>query len=71
LKGWGWQAAFHPEDLPPLLEKWMKLLPSGEPDQIRRVFDAMIVFIAGFSFVPSRSATNLASPEVVRHKHRH
>src|SRR5215469_3673386 len=20
--GWGWQAVFHPEDLPPLMEKW-------------------------------------------------
>ena len=32
--GWGWQAAFHPEDLPPLMEKWMKMLTSGEPDEI-------------------------------------
>jgi PAS domain S-box-containing protein len=32
--GWGWQAVFHPEDLPPLMEKWMKMLVSGEPDEI-------------------------------------
>jgi len=32
--GWGWQAAFHPEDLPPLMEKWKKMLVSGEPDEI-------------------------------------
>jgi len=32
--GWGWQAAFHPDDLPPLMEKWMKMLASGEPDAI-------------------------------------
>ncbi|HEV2826869.1 MAG TPA: PAS domain-containing protein, partial [Pyrinomonadaceae bacterium] len=32
--GWGWQAAFHPDDLPPLMEKWMKMLASGEPDEI-------------------------------------
>jgi PAS domain S-box-containing protein len=32
--GWGWQAAFHPDDLPPLMEKWMKMLTSGEPDAI-------------------------------------
>src|SRR5262249_54141307 len=32
--GWGWQAAFHPEDLPPLMKKWMKMLVSGEPDEI-------------------------------------
>ena len=32
--GWGWQAAFHPDDLPPLMEKWMKMLGSGEPDAI-------------------------------------
>lgn len=32
--GWGWQAAFHPEDLPPLMERWLKMLASGEPDEI-------------------------------------
>jgi PAS domain S-box-containing protein len=32
--GWGWQAAFHPDDLPPLMEKWTKMLSSGEPDEI-------------------------------------
>src|SRR6185295_4790201 len=26
--------AFHPEDLPPLMEKWMKMLTVGEPDDI-------------------------------------
>src|SRR5499426_249511 len=32
--GWGWQAAFHPEDLPPLMERWLTMLASGEPDEI-------------------------------------
>jgi PAS domain S-box-containing protein len=32
--GWGWQAAFHPDDLPPLMEKWLRMLTSGEPDEI-------------------------------------
>lgn len=32
--GWGWQAAFHPEDLPLLMEKWQGMLTSGEPDEI-------------------------------------
>jgi PAS domain S-box-containing protein len=32
--GWGWQAAFHPDDLPPLMEKWQKMLVSGESDEI-------------------------------------
>ncbi|HEY6261135.1 MAG TPA: PAS domain-containing protein, partial [Nitrospiraceae bacterium] len=32
--GWGWQQAFHPDDLPPLMEKWMKMLTSGEPDDV-------------------------------------
>jgi formate hydrogenlyase transcriptional activator len=32
--GWGWQVAFHPEDLPPLVEKWRELLISGEPGEI-------------------------------------
>lgn len=33
-QGWGWHEAFHPEDLPPLMEKWMRMLVSGEPDEI-------------------------------------
>jgi formate hydrogenlyase transcriptional activator len=32
--GWGWQVAFHPEDLPPLMEKWRELLISGESGEI-------------------------------------
>ena len=32
--GWGWQVAFHPDDLPPLLEKWTRMLTSGIPDEI-------------------------------------
>jgi PAS domain S-box-containing protein len=32
--GWGWQGAFHPEDLPPLLKRWQEMLISGVPDEI-------------------------------------
>lgn len=32
--GWGWQVVFHPEDLPPIMEKWRAMLVSGEPDEI-------------------------------------
>jgi PAS domain S-box-containing protein len=32
--GWGWTVAFHPEDLPPLMEKWQKMFVSGESDEI-------------------------------------
>jgi formate hydrogenlyase transcriptional activator len=32
--GWGWQVAFHPEDLPPLMEKWRVLLLSAQPGEI-------------------------------------
>ncbi|ABF39848.1 PAS/PAC sensor signal transduction histidine kinase [Candidatus Koribacter versatilis Ellin345] len=32
--GWGWQTAFHPEDLPALMKKWMELIETGEPDEI-------------------------------------
>ena len=32
--GWGWQVAFHPEDLPSLMKTWRELLISGEPDEI-------------------------------------
>ncbi|MBV9888789.1 MAG: PAS domain S-box protein [Acidobacteria bacterium] len=33
-RGWGWQVAFHPEDLPPLLKRWQQLLVSGEAGEI-------------------------------------
>jgi PAS domain S-box-containing protein len=32
--GWGWQAAFHPEDLPPLLQRWSQMIVSGKPEEI-------------------------------------
>ena len=28
--GWGWQTAYHPEDLPRVMEKWQALLAAGE-----------------------------------------
>src|SRR5580693_3713619 len=42
--GWGWQIAFHPEDVPPLMEKWRELLVSGEPGEMEarlRRFDGV------------------------------
>jgi formate hydrogenlyase transcriptional activator len=41
---WGWQVAFHSEDLPPLMERWRELLISGEPGEIEarlRRFDGV------------------------------
>ncbi len=32
--GWGWSASFHPDDLPPLMNRWQELLISGEPGEI-------------------------------------
>jgi PAS domain S-box-containing protein len=32
--GWGWQVAFHPDDIPPMMEKWRELLASGEPGEM-------------------------------------
>ncbi|HTS35763.1 MAG TPA: PAS domain-containing protein [Candidatus Solibacter sp.] len=32
--GWGWQVAFHPEDLPALMKTWQELLVSGQPGEI-------------------------------------
>src|SRR4029453_13113381 len=32
--GWGWQQAFHPDDLPPLMERWQKMLTTGKSDDI-------------------------------------
>ena len=34
LNGWGWQVAFHPDALPPLMERWSKLLASGESGEM-------------------------------------
>lgn len=33
-QGWGWSAAFHPDDLPPLMKRWQEMLISGEPGEI-------------------------------------
>jgi len=32
-RGWGWQAAIHPDDLPHLLEWWQSVLASGESSE--------------------------------------
>jgi formate hydrogenlyase transcriptional activator len=32
--GWGWQAAFHQEDVPAMMKKWRELLASGESGEI-------------------------------------
>src|ERR1700681_4214891 len=32
--GWGWQDAFHPDDVPPMMKKWRELLASGESGEI-------------------------------------
>ena len=32
--GWGWQAAFHPDDVGPLMDRWRMLLSSGEAGEI-------------------------------------
>jgi formate hydrogenlyase transcriptional activator len=42
--GWGWRVAFHPEDLPALMNKWREMLISGEPGEIEarlRRFDGV------------------------------
>ena len=33
-QGWGYQAAFHPDDIPRLMERWRELVVSGEPGEI-------------------------------------
>lgn len=32
--GWGWQVAFHPDDIPPMMKKWQELLVSGEAGEM-------------------------------------
>jgi PAS domain S-box-containing protein len=32
--GWGWQAAFHADDLPPLMKRWQEMLVTREPGEI-------------------------------------
>ena len=58
--GWGWQVAFHPEDLPALMKKWQELLVSGEHGESKRVFAATTASIDGFSFAWSRFAMKKA-----------
>lgn len=31
--GWGWQACFHPDDLPQVMDKWLGFLAAGEPGE--------------------------------------
>lgn len=33
-QGWGWQSAFHPYDLPPLMVKWQEMLVTIQPGEI-------------------------------------
>jgi formate hydrogenlyase transcriptional activator len=33
--GWGWQTAYHPEDLPRTMDKWRELLAAGEAGEIQ------------------------------------
>jgi hypothetical protein len=33
-QGWGWQAAFHPYDLPPLMIRWQEMLVTIQPGEI-------------------------------------
>jgi two-component system, sensor histidine kinase and response regulator len=34
FRGWNWQPAFHPEDLPRVLEVWTRSIATGEPYEI-------------------------------------
>ncbi len=34
FRGWNWQPAFHPEDLPRVLELWTRSIATGEPYEI-------------------------------------
>ncbi len=33
-QGWGWNVTIHPDDLPRLIDQWMKILASGQPGEI-------------------------------------
>lgn len=42
--GWGWQIAFHPDDMPSLMDTWTRILSSGEPGEVEariRRFDGV------------------------------
>src|SRR6266568_3727969 len=57
--GWGWQGSFHPEDLPPLMDKWRELLASGEPGEIEarlRRYDGLFRWFL-IRFEPLRDET--------------
>ena len=59
-RGWGWQGAFHPEDLPALMKRWQELLIQGSPARSRHVFAGMMESIGGSSSVSNPSVTTPA-----------
>jgi len=62
--GWGWQTAFHPEDLPPWMEKWRELLASGESGEVearlRRHDGRFRWFLIRVEPLPTRSRSTRA-----------
>jgi PAS domain S-box-containing protein len=34
IRGWGWQAAIHPDDLREITDKWLGFLASGQPGEV-------------------------------------
>ena len=55
--GWGWQASFHPDDLPPLMKKWREVLASGEPGEIEARLRRQDGIYRWFSYGPRPFAT--------------
>jgi len=55
---WAWQAAFHPDDLPPLMEKWRELLASEKQERSKPDFADTTESFAASSFGWNHSATN-------------
>ena len=58
-RGWGWNSAIYPEDLPALLDYWRSILASGEPGEMEarmRRFDGKHRWFL-FRASPSRDAS--------------
>ena len=57
-RGWGWQAAVHPDDLPKLMETWQRWWRQGRRASSRRGFATTTGCSVGFSVGSIHSETS-------------
>jgi PAS domain-containing protein len=57
-RGWGWQAAVHPDALPKLMETWLEMVGRERQASLRRGFAATTGCSVGFSAGSTRCETS-------------